>query len=102
MLALLLLPAAAFSVASEPRFTPGQVQLPPLSLREAAKAALPSTQPDAAPRLSRSEPRRPLPKPRMRTIEPRTNPDPHMAFPPNPAIDYKLRILRPSEMAPGR
>jgi hypothetical protein len=95
----LALPSIA---TAEPGFTPGHLTLPPLSLHEAAKAAIPPPSVELTPTLSRSTSPRPVAKPRMRVIEPRANPDPHMAFTPNPAIDYKLRIVRPSEMAPGR
>jgi hypothetical protein len=96
-----LLLTAGASAAPLPNFTPGHLALPPLSLRDAARAALPPALPEIAP-FATPELRRALPQPRMRIIEPRGNPDPHMAFTPDPRVDYKLRILRPSEIRPGR
>jgi hypothetical protein len=93
----IVLPASA-PVSSEPTFVPGHLESQPLTL-VAATRQLPPVAPTPV-LFAPPPPAKPVP--RMRIITPRANPDPHMAFTPKPGIDYKLRILCPAEMMPGR
>lgn len=98
-LSLLLLPAASFAATptapAPPEFPEAEIDLPPLSLADAAKRALPDVfRKDGPwarhhPALFASAPAAPG------RLGPKRNVDPKMLVPPDPAIDYKMLIASP-------
>lgn len=99
-LPLLLLPAASFAATAStpalPEFPQAEIGLPPLSLADGAKQALPDVFRKGGPwghrhpALFASTPTAPG------LLVPKRDVDPKMIVPPDPAVDAKILVVRPS------
>jgi len=101
---LLLLPAASVAaIAPAPTSTPGlpefshaEIGLPPLSLADGAKQALPDVFRDRLPPLTRRESPSLAKQLTPGLLVPKRDVDPKMIVPPDPAIDVKILVVPPS------
>lgn len=100
---LLTLPVFAAADPSLLEFGGTPFRLPPLTLRDAAREALPPVFRSPAAFVAPPTALKPRLVLKLRVIVPKTNPDPAMIVTPDPSIDYKMRIIVPpgSEAPPA-